>query len=59
MSTMTATATATKLARNQFRCFHCRRVFSNRDGSWVNWSTMQVHLCKPCNQVTAKAPERA
>lgn len=51
--------TASKLARNQFKCFHCRLVFAQRDGDWFNWESMQVHLCKSCERLTEKRPERA
>lgn len=51
--------TASKLAKNQFKCFHCRLVFAQRDGDWFNWETMQVHLCKACDKLTEKRPERA
>jgi hypothetical protein len=52
-------STETKLAKNQFRCFHCRRVFAQRDGDWFNWEFMQVHLCKSCDTLTKKRPERS
>ncbi len=51
--------TASKLARNQFKCFHCRLVFIQRDGDWFNWDSMQVHLCQTCEKLTEKRPERA
>jgi hypothetical protein len=47
-----------KAGRNKFKCFHCREVFANKDGDWFTWESMQVHLCKPCDKVTAKKPER-
>lgn len=52
-------STTTKLPRNQFRCFHCRLIFAQRDGDWFNWNSMQVHLCKGCNKLTEQRPERA
>jgi phage FluMu protein Com len=55
---MIPTTTTMKLSKNQFRCFHCRRVFAQRDGDWINWDSMQVHLCNSCNKLTAKRPER-
>jgi hypothetical protein len=51
--------TASRLAKNQFKCFHCRLVFAQRDGKWLNWASMQVHLCKPCEKLTKERPERA
>lgn len=53
------TPTMTKLAKNQFKCFHCRLVFAQRDGDWFNWDSMQVHLCKRCDQLTEHKPERS
>lgn len=50
--------TDSKLARNQFRCFHCRQVFAQRDGDWFDWESIQVHLCKSCDTLTKKRPER-
>lgn len=50
---------ANKLTKNQFKCFHCRLVFAQRDGNWFNWKSMQVHLCKSCEKQTEKRPERA
>lgn len=52
-------ATLAKPAKNQFRCFHCRRLFAQRDGDWFDWDAMQVHLCRPCDHLTEKRPERA
>lgn len=51
--------TVAKLPKNQFRCFHCRLVFAQRDGDWFNWDSMQVHLCKPCDKKTENRPERS
>jgi hypothetical protein len=51
--------TASKLARNQFRCFQCRLAFAQRDGDWFNWESMQVHLCKSCDKLTKERPERS
>jgi len=48
-----------KLARGEFKCFHCRKVFPGKDGDWFDWDSMQVHLCKSCEKATAKAPQRA
>ncbi len=50
---------ATKLPKNRFKCFQCRLIFSQRDGDWFIWDSMQVHLCQPCNKLTEKKPERA
>jgi hypothetical protein len=51
--------TTSKLAKNQFKCFHCRLVFAQRDGDWFIWDSMQVHLCKSCERLTEKRPERS
>lgn len=48
-----------KLPKNQFKCFHCRLVFSKREGDWFDWDKMQVNLCKPCDKSTEERPERA
>jgi hypothetical protein len=53
------TLTTTKPGKNQFKCFHCRLVFAQRDGDWFNWNSMQVHLCKACERLTQKRPERS
>lgn len=50
--------TPTKLARNQFRCFQCKKAFLQRDGEWYDWNHMQVHLCRSCDKLTLKSPER-
>ncbi|MGZ6311263.1 MAG: hypothetical protein ACXWPM_01415 [Bdellovibrionota bacterium] len=50
--------TLVKAGKNQFRCFHCRNVFANRDGDWFNWDQMQVHLCRKCDKATVGKPER-
>ncbi len=47
------------IGKNQFKCFHCRHLFNKKDGQWMNWEQMQVMLCKDCDKVTAKAPERS
>jgi len=47
-----------KAPRGQFKCFQCRLLFSQRDGDWVHWDSMEVHLCRGCDHATAKAPER-
>jgi hypothetical protein len=51
--------TTAKLGKNQFKCFHCRLIFPQRDGDWFNWKSMQVHLCFGCNKITEQRPERA
>lgn len=51
-------ATAVKIGKNEFRCYHCRRVLPKKDGDWFNWNHMQVHLCNACNKATASRPER-
>jgi len=51
--------TAPKIAKNHFKCFHCRRVVAQRDGDWFNWDSMQVHLCRPCEKVTKGKTERS
>lgn len=48
----------TKLSKNQFKCFHCRSVFAQRDGNWFDWNDMQVHLCNKCDKITRKQDER-
>jgi|GEM_PF-3164540 len=48
-----------KLPKNQFRCFHCREACASRDGDWVNWDQMQVHLCRKCDRLTVKDPARS
>ncbi len=47
-----------KTAKNQFKCFCCRLVFSQRDGDWFDWDQMQVHLCRSCDKLTEKKPQR-
>lgn len=49
----------TKLPKNHFKCFQCRLLFNQRDGDWFVWESMQVHLCRACNKLTEKRPERA
>lgn len=51
--------TSTKVSKNQFKCFHCRLIFAQRDGDWFNWNAMQVHLCQLCNKLTERRPERS
>jgi hypothetical protein len=53
------TLTPSKLPKNKFKCFRCRLIFAQRDGDWVNWESMQVHLCKSCDSLTLKSPERS
>ncbi len=46
-----------KAGKNEFKCFHCREIRAKRDGDWVDWGNMQVHLCRTCDRDTAgKAP---
>lgn len=52
-------ATETKPGKNQFKCFQCRKIHSNREGDWVNWDSMQVHLCRVCDAATANAVQRS
>ena len=56
---MSQTTTSAKPGKNQFKCFQCRLIFSNRDGDWFNWKHLQVHLCWACDKLTAAKPERA
>jgi hypothetical protein len=48
----------TKPGKNEFKCFHCRKVFAKRDGDWFHWSGMEVHLCRLCDRSTAQKQER-
>lgn len=41
-----------------FRCFQCRRYFGTKDGDWVKWESMEVHLCHTCDRETRELPER-
>jgi hypothetical protein len=50
--------TYSKPGKNQFKCFHCRAVFSSKLGDWFNWDSMQVHLCRGCDKLTAEDPQR-
>ena len=50
--------TPVKLGKNQFKCYHCRLVFSTKDGDWFDWEQMQVHLCRSCAKLTEKKPQR-
>jgi hypothetical protein len=47
-----------KPGKGQFKCFHCRRIFLSKDGDWHPWRTMEVHLCRGCEKLTQKSPER-
>jgi hypothetical protein len=47
------------LAKGQFRCFRCRKVYMMKDGDWHHWQSMEVHLCRGCDKDTRNAPERA
>jgi hypothetical protein len=47
-----------KVGRNQFRCFHCRLIFAQKDGDWFDWDQMQVHLCRTCDKLTENRPQR-
>ncbi len=49
---------ARKFPKNQFKCFHCRELFTQRDGNWFDWNQMQVHLCHSCDKLTAEKFER-
>ena len=49
----------TRLIKKQFKCFQCRLVFAQRDGDWFTWDHMQVHLCRACDKLTEKNPERS
>jgi hypothetical protein len=51
--------TESKPGKNQFKCFHCRLIFANKDGDWFHWNDMQVHLCRSCDKLTEKKPERS
>ncbi len=51
-------ATYSKPGRNQFKCFHCRLVFSAKEGDWYTWNTIEVHLCNNCEKLTKAKPER-
>lgn len=48
-----------KLPRNTFKCFQCRALFNQREGTWIDWDTMQVHLCDPCERTTKDHEDRA
>ncbi len=48
-----------KVGRNQFKCFHCRLIFAQRDGDWFNWDQIQVHLCKKCDKLTQEDVPRS
>ncbi len=52
-------ASLAKPGRNQFKCFHCRQIFAQRDGDWFDWNHMQVHLCRSCDKATATSRERS
>ncbi len=51
-------ATSPFPAKFRFKCFHCRNVFAQKDGDWIDWESMQVHLCRPCTKLTEHRPER-
>ncbi len=51
--------TPVKAGKGQFKCFHCRQIFAMKDGDWVDWDSMQVHLCRTCEKKTADEPQRA
>jgi hypothetical protein len=59
MNTTIAASVTAKPGRNQFKCFQCRVIFSNKDGDWFHWDSMQVHLCRKCDKETEKKPERS
>jgi hypothetical protein len=56
---MSATLTDAKPAKNEFRCYRCRKIQQRRDGDGVNWNYMQVHRCRFCGKVTKEQPERS
>lgn len=45
-------------ARNEFKCFHCRLIHPRRDGQWLRWDDIEVHLCVACERLTRNAPQR-
>lgn len=47
-----------KLPRNMFKCFQCREIFTQRDGAWIDWNSIQVHLCHSCDKQTENREER-
>jgi hypothetical protein len=49
----------TKLPKNKFKCFQCRAIFPQQQGEWIDWDSMQVHLCHGCNKLTKLKPERS
>lgn len=51
--------TEIKASKNQFKCFHCRLIFSKKDGDWFDWDSMQVHLCRTCEKLTERHPKRS
>jgi hypothetical protein len=51
--------TTTRVPKNQFKCYHCRNLFAQREGDWFHWGNMQVHLCLSCSAATKGRPERS
>jgi hypothetical protein len=51
-------SSAPKIGKGQFKCFHCRKVYLQKDGDWHRWQSMEVHLCKGCESKTRTSPER-
>jgi hypothetical protein len=47
-----------KPGRGEFKCFNCRQVHPFKEGDWYPWADIEVHLCKSCESVTRKKPER-
>ncbi len=50
--------TGLKPGKGQFKCFHCRQFFPNKDGDWHHWKNMEVILCRTCEKLTHNHPER-
>jgi hypothetical protein len=48
-----------KPGKGQFKCFVCRKIFQNKDGDWLTWNNMEVHLCRVCEKATKGKPERS
>jgi len=42
-----------------FRCFRCRRYFTSKDGNWIKWEHMEVHLCHSCERDTRGLVQRS
>ena len=53
-----APASPPKMGKGQFKCFHCRNIYPQKDGSWHHWNSMEVHLCKTCDRTTKERAER-